>query len=118
MTIADRNKNRQVMRGKIDGVELLEDVIKIAKDLAKCARLGNINPQTVAALRASADIQLKVLNKVLPDVKSVENDEGEYSSSMNDRDLNERIRQLIDRFNERGGDAGVTTPAAGTRATH
>jgi hypothetical protein len=106
----ERDRKRGEMRRRIDGPKQLEQILSIADELHQCAKLGNINPQTVAALRSSAELRLKVLNKVLPDLKSVEQEDGESRRAARDEDINARIVRLIGKLQS----AGVLTGVGGT----
>jgi len=105
----DRSKRRQQLRLLIQGEELLKFVLEAADALAAMGRQvdedGNPVPcsaNKVGALKAAADIKLRVLDKVLPDLKSIEHELGEGLLSMNDQELHARIEQLSKRLAESG----------------
>ena len=65
-----RNEAHEVMRERIKGQNHITQVTKIAKRLQ--AEYKTLTVTEIAALKASADVQFKILNKILPDLKATE----------------------------------------------
>lgn len=65
-----RAQAHEVMRERIKGQQHLNQVTKIAKRLHTEA--STLSTTEIQALKASADIQFKILGKILPDLKSSE----------------------------------------------
>jgi len=102
MTTSARTRKRDELRSQIDGKALLEDIADIARILhAKEAPHDKLHAVKVGALKAAADIKLRLLGKVLPDVKAVEVDKGEHWLSVSDAELDERIEQLRSQLESR-----------------
>ena len=93
-TWADKNRQRHVLRQVIKGKETLEHVLMLANKLEQLGDEHGIEAARVGAYKAAADIKLRVLDKVLPDLKSVEHELGEGLSALNEDELRDRIRQL------------------------
>ena len=88
----EKTRQRHVLRQIIKGEEALKAVMEISDRLhVEAATLGHTE---VSALRAAADLKLKVLDKVLPDLKSVEHELGEGLTAMTEDELLERASQL------------------------
>ena len=93
-TWAEKNRQRHVLRQIIKGKETLEHVLMLANKLEQLGDEHGIEAARVGAYKAAADIKLRVLDKVLPDLKSVEHELGEGLSALNEDELLERVRQL------------------------
>jgi hypothetical protein len=74
MAASSKQRNKLIrmedMRARISQANLIHDVIETQRELSKPA--GTLAPVDVQRLKASADIAMKLLNKVLPDLKQVE----------------------------------------------
>lgn len=120
-SVLDRSRNRQSLRTLIEGDRLLSQVEQIANQLVEMAHAEKCEPARVGALKAAADLKLRQLDKVLPDLKHVEHDLGEGLLALKDADLHARINQLIGQLTERGllnpGVAGTGDSAAGGPTT-
>ncbi len=114
--LINRSKARQELRQLIKGTEIVEFVVRVADELYALGTKSSPSPAAVGALKASAELKLRMLDKVLPDLKSVEHDMGEGLASLSDTDLHGRIRDLLERLNAagllEGGSAGTGDPAA------
>ena len=93
-TWSEKNRQRFVLRQIIKGEETLAAVCEISDELRAMSRAEGIDSAQVAALKGAADIKLKLLDKVLPDLKSVEHELGEGLQAMTEDELRDRIRQL------------------------
>ena len=115
-TWAEKNRQRHVLRQIIKGEETLQAVCEISDELRELSRAEKVENGRVGALKAAADIKLRLLDKVLPDLKSVEHELGEGLQALNEDELRERIRQLADAIDPRilGGTGGA---ARGDSAT-
>jgi hypothetical protein len=117
-SLAEKNRQRHALRQIIKGEEALQAVMEISDHLRKIGFDEAIDPSParVGALKAAADIKLRVLDKVLPDLKSVEHELGEGLTSLTEDELRDRIRQLADAIDPRllGGTGAVV---AGDSAT-
>jgi hypothetical protein len=110
-TWAEKNRQRHVLRQIIKGEEALQAVVAISDELRDLAKAPVCENGRVGALKAAADIKLKLLDKVLPDLKSVEHELGEGLQALTEDELRGRIRQLADAIDPRilsgtGGAAG------------
>jgi len=65
-----RMNDRERLRQNIHGERLVADLIRIGEDLQK--KYKELSGNQVGALKAAADVKYKMLNKLLPDLKSVE----------------------------------------------
>jgi hypothetical protein len=94
-TWVEKNRQRHVLRQIIKGEEILKDVLEISDELRELSKTADqqAGPR-VGALKSAADIKLKLLDKVLPDLKSVEHELGEGLSALNEDELRDRIRTL------------------------
>jgi hypothetical protein len=101
-TWAEKNRARAVLRQIIKGEEALQAVVEISDELRAIGK-GEEAPHNgrVGALKAAADIKLRLLDKVLPDLKSVEHELGEGLQALTEDELRERIRILADSIDPR-----------------
>ena len=115
-TWAEKNRQRHVLRQIIKGDEALKAVVEISDELRDLAKAEVCENGRVGALKAAADIKLRLLDKVLPDLKSVEHELGEGLQALTEDELRDRIRQLADAIDPRilgrngstsGGDAAT-----------
>lgn len=115
-TWAEKNRQRHVLRQIIKGEEALQAVVEISDELRELAKSAVCENGRVGALKAAADIKLRLLDKVLPDLKSVEHELGEGLQALTEDELRARVRQLADAIDPRilGGTGGA---AEGTAAT-
>ena len=100
-TWVEKNRQRHVLRQIIKGKETLEHVLMLANKLEQLGDEHGIEAARVGAYKAAADIKLRVLDKVLPDLKSVEHELGEGLSALNEDELRDRIRQLASAIDPR-----------------
>lgn len=99
---AEKNRQRHTLRQIIKGEEALTAVMEISDELrALGATATQQDAPKVGALKAAADIKLRVLDKVLPDLKSVEHELGEGLQALTEDELRDRIRQLADAIDPR-----------------
>ena len=115
-TWSEKNRQRFVLRQIIKGEETLAAVCEISDELRLMACHEKPDSAAVAALKAAADIKLKLLDKVLPDLKSVEHELGEGLQAMTEDELRDRIRQLASAIDPRIL-GGTGEPAEGSPAT-
>ena len=104
-SLVNRSKQRQELRLSIRGEKLLKEIIEHADALADMgneAKTPLCSAPRVGALRSAADIKLRLLDKILPSLQSVEHDLGESTLSMQDTELHARIHTLMQRLAERG----------------
>lgn len=109
---AQRTKiTREILRRRIDGEKAIDGIVECLMFL-QGARAVEVNPQTglvmapppldsaiVSAVKAEADLHLKLLNKVLPDLKAIELKDtiGQPVTNgrlMSDTELVHRLRHL------------------------
>ena len=71
-TVAAKNKRirQEAMREQLRAKGLETQVLKTAKKLHDEG--ADLSPQHIQALKASADLRLKLINKYLPDLKATE----------------------------------------------
>ena len=100
-TWAEKNRARAVLRQIIKGEEALQAVVEISDELRALGQQESPSNGRVGALKAAADITLRLLDKVLPDLKSVEHELGEGLQALTEDELRERIRQLADSIDPR-----------------
>ena len=91
-TWIEKTRQRHVLRQIIKGEEALKAVMEISDKLRNDA--ATMGQTEVTALKGAADLKLKVLDKVLPDLKSVEHELGEGLTAMTEDELLERASQL------------------------
>lgn len=113
---AEKNRARHVLRQIIKGEDALKAVVEISDQLRELGTMEEPSPARVGALKASADLKLRMLDKVLPDLKSVEHDMGETLGAMSEQELHDRIRHLIAAV-EPGILAGIGVAAGGSAET-
>ena len=101
-SVIERSKQRQALRLQIRGEELLAAANSIADELVQMASGDQCSPAKVGALKAAADIKLRMLDKVLPDLKHVEHDIGEGVLTLKDADRHARINTLMQRLAANG----------------
>lgn len=74
MAATAANKNRKIrqdaLREQLGKQKLVEKVLDIAKKFEEHGK--SMEASEIQALRASADIRMKLINKYLPDLKSME----------------------------------------------
>lgn len=100
-TWAEKNRQRHVLRQIIKGEEALQAVVEISDELRALGNSEAPHPARVGALKSAADIKLRLLDKVLPDLKSVEHELGEGLQALTEDELRARIRQLADAIDPR-----------------
>lgn len=72
LSAADRNRRirQEALREQLSSQKLVEQVVDIAK------KIGNLDedlePEKVARLKIAAELNLKIVNKYLPDLKQTE----------------------------------------------
>ena len=93
-TWEQKNRQRQSLRQIIKGEEALKAIMEISDELRAMGALESPSNARVGALKAAADVKLRVLDKVLPDLKSVEHELGENFGALSEDELRDRIRQL------------------------
>jgi hypothetical protein len=71
-SIADKNRNirKEALREQLSNGKHVQHVIEISNKLNDSYL--ELESANIAALKASADIKLKLINKYLPDLKAVE----------------------------------------------
>ena len=99
MNHTDRIKHRNKLRDRLNPAALIDDLLDIAavlqeKQHSEDKPANKLHAVKVGALKAAADIKLRLLAKVLPDLKAVENDIGENVINVSDAELDRRIEQL------------------------
>ena len=113
-TWIEKTRQRHVLRQIIKGEELLQDIVDISNRLMHEA--VDMKQNQVMALKGAADLKLKMLDKVLPDLKSVEHEMTEGLAGMTEDELRERIRNLAAAIDPRLF-SGVGPADAGEAAT-
>lgn len=110
MNHRDRSKWRNKLRDRIEPSALIDDLLDIAailheKQTSQDKPANKLHAVRVGALKAAADIKLRLLAKVLPDIKAVENDIGEHALDVSDKELDERIRRISNELENRAATA-------------
>lgn len=100
-TWAEKNRARAVLRQIIKGEDALQAVVEISDQLRQLGDTEAPHHARITALKASAELKLRLLDKVLPDLKSVEHELGEGLQALTEDELRERIRQLADSIDPR-----------------
>ena len=95
-----REQIRQNVRDGIEAEKLVGQVVENIDELNSLAREdGEVSAAKIGAFKAANEAAFKLLNKVLPDVKSVDHTSSDGSmspSQLTDSQLDEQIRKLID----------------------
>lgn len=119
---SDKEKHRKKLRERIPVAKLLRDVEEIADVLygkqgpydatSDKAKVEKLHAVRVGALKASADLKLKLIAKVLPDLKAVEHELGDSFDNVTEQELDERIERV-----KRQLETGTTAPPRGEGET-
>lgn len=95
-TVAAKNKKvrEEALREQLRQKGLHTQVINIAEKL--CKEHLSLESSHIQALRASADLKMKLINKYMPDLKATElsNDPESPIGGMSDTELENRIKAL------------------------
>ena len=100
-TVAARNKKvrQDALREQLSQKQLHVQVLVIAEKLDK--QHLDLEQSAISALRASADIKMKLVNKYMPDLKAVEhsNDPDNPIGEASDAEMMLRIKELMAKAN-------------------
>ena len=99
-TVAAKNKavRQEALREQLSKGKHVDHVIEIAKKLND--QHLTLETSHIAALKASADIKLKLINKYVPDLKSMElsQDPENPIGESSDAEMMLRIKELLDKI--------------------
>lgn len=102
-TVAAKNKKirQEALRDQLSNQKLVEHVIDIAKKLND--QHLELDSTHIQALRASADIRMKLINKYLPDLKAIEHsNDPDAPMGMTAEQLDQRIKALTSELSSEG----------------
>ena len=106
---AYRGEYRKNLREKIDADGALADIEKVNKKIK--AKWKTLDPAQVGALKLLSDNSWRKLGKLLPDLKAVEHDPGEYAENLARDQMNARLAEIYatahSRIVGRGSDGAV-----------
>ena len=95
-TAAAKNKKirQEALREQLSAQGHVQHVIDISNKLSD--QHLELESSAIQALRASADIKIKLINKYLPDLKAIEhsNDPDSPLNGMTDQEIENRIKAL------------------------
>ena len=101
-TAAAKNKKirQEALREQLSKGKHVDHVIEIAKKLND--QHLSLESTHIAALKASADIKLKLINKYVPDLKAVEHSQDPESpiTELSNSELSDAIATLTAKLNE------------------
>lgn len=101
-TVAAKNRKvrQEALREQLSNGKHVDHVIDIAKKL-KDQHL-ELDTSHIAALKASADIKLKLINKYIPDLKAVEHSQDPENpiTELGDGELRNQINELMAKIDE------------------
>lgn len=101
-TVAAKNKKvrEQALRDQLSQKQLHTQVINIANKLDEQHLV--LEATHISALKASAELKLKLINKYMPDLKAVEHsqDPDNPITELNDSELQNAIATLTAKLNE------------------
>ena len=101
-TVAAKNKKvrEEALREQLKNKGLVQHVIEIAKKLDD-QHLA-LEATHISALKASAELRLKLINKYMPDLKAVEHSQDPENPivELGDNELKAQIAQLMEKINE------------------
>jgi len=101
-TAAAKNKRirQEALREQLSKGKHVDHVVEIARKLNDDHL--SLESTHIAALKASADIKLKLISKYIPDLKSVElsQDPENPMVDMSNTSLSDAINELTDKLNE------------------
>ena len=95
-TVAAKNRKirQEALRELLSNKGLAQQVIEISEKLEK--HYTELESSHIQALKASAELKLRLVNKYLPDLKAMElsNDPDSPVGNMTDNELENRIKAL------------------------
>jgi len=101
-TAAAKNKKirEQALRDQLSQKQLHTQVINIANKLDE--QHLNLEATHISALKASAELKLKLINKYMPDLKAVEHSQDPENpiAELGDTELRAQINELMAKLND------------------